>query len=57
MPVLTIGIVRVCFYLPFFYSDKLSTSESDVCRSANINLNLSNITKKVFCDAFMETAI
>ena len=44
MPVLTIGIVRDCFYLHIFYSEKFSTL---VCRlpfAVNVNLNLSNAT-------------
>ena len=46
MPVLTIGIVRGCFYLLIFYSEKFSTW---VCRlpfAVNVNLNLSIIEKK-----------
>ena len=47
MPVLSKGIVLDCFYLLIFYFEKFST---DVCRlpcAVNVNLNLSNATKKV----------
>ena len=36
MPVLTIGIVRDCFYLLIFYSEK-------VAEKFAVNLNLSNV--------------
>ena len=46
MTVLSTRIVLDCFYLLIFYSEKFST---DVCRlpyAVNVNLNLSNVTKK-----------
>ena len=42
MPVLTIGIVRDCFYLLIFYSAKFSTWVWRLPFAVNVNLNLSN---------------
>ena len=41
MPVLTIGIVRDCFYLLIFYSEKFSTWVWRLPFAVNVNLNLS----------------
>ena len=43
MPVLTIGIVRHCFYLLIFYSEKFSTWVWRLLFAVNVNLNLSFI--------------
>ena len=42
MPVLTIGIVRGCFYLLIFYSEKFSTWVWRLPYAVNVNLNLCN---------------
>ena len=39
MPVLTIGIVRDCFYLLIFYSEKFSISVWRLPFAVNVNLN------------------
>ena len=44
MPVLTIGIVRDCFYLLIFYSEKFSTWVWRLPFAVNVNLNLSNLS-------------
>ena len=41
MPVLTIGIVRDCFYLLIFYSEKFSTWVWRLPFAVKVNLNLS----------------
>ena len=41
MPVLTTGIVRDCFYLFIFYSEKFSTRVWRLPFAVNVNLNLS----------------
>ena len=41
MPALTIGIVRYCFYLTIFYSEKFSTWVWRLPFAVNVNLNLS----------------
>ena len=46
MPVLTIGIVRDCFYLLIFYSEKFSTWFWRLPFAVNVNLNLSNISQR-----------
>ena len=43
MPVLTIGVVRDCFYLLIFYSEKFSTWVWRLPFAVNENLSLSNI--------------
>ena len=43
IPVLTIGIVRDCFYLLIFYSEKFSTWVWSLPFAVNMNLNLSNL--------------
>ena len=43
MPVLNIGIVRNCFYLLIFYSEKFSTWVWSLPFAVNMNLNLSNL--------------
>ena len=45
MPVLTIGIVRDCFYLLIFYSEK---SPRSLPFPVNVNLNLS-INEEITC--------
>ena len=47
MPVLTIGIVRDCFYLLIFYSEKFSTWVWRLPFAVNVNLNLSNLDIKL----------
>ena len=42
MPVLTTGIVRDCFYVLIFYSEKFSTWAWRLPFAVNVNLNLSN---------------
>ena len=42
MPVFTIGIVRYCFCLLIFYSEKFSTRVWRLPFAVNVNLNLSN---------------
>ena len=42
MPVLPIGIVRDCFYLLIFYSEKFSTWVWRLPFAVNVNLNLSS---------------
>ena len=44
MPVLTIGIVRHCFYLLIFYSEKFSTWVRRLPFAVTVNLNLSNLS-------------
>ena len=44
MPVLTTGIVRDCFYLLIFYSEKFSTWLWRLPFAVNVNLNLPNNT-------------
>ena len=46
MSVLTIGIVRDCFYLLIFYSEKFSTWVWRLPVVVNLNLNLSNLEQK-----------
>ena len=41
MSVLTIGIIRDCFYLIIFYSEKFSTWDWRLPFAVNVNLNLS----------------
>ena len=43
-PVLTIGIVRGCFYLLIFYSKDFSTWVWRLLFAVNVNINLSLIT-------------
>ena len=45
MAVLTIGIVRDCFYLLIFYSEKFSTWVWRLPIAVNVNLNLSSVKK------------
>ena len=47
MPVSTIGIVRDCFYLLIFYSEKFSTWVWRLPFAVNVNLNLSNLDIKL----------
>ena len=48
MPVLTTGIVRDCFYLLIFYSEKFSTWVWRLPFAVNVNLNLSNFSNSTF---------
>ena len=41
MSVLTIGIIRDCFYLVIFYSEKFSTWDWRLPFAVNVNPNLS----------------
>ena len=52
MPVLTIGIVRVCFYLLISYSEKFSTWDWRLPSAVKVNLNLSTVTlwRHRFCN-------
>ena len=52
MPVLTIGIVRDCFYLLIFYSEKFSTWVWRLPFAVNVNLNLSNFSNSTFVQLF-----
>ena len=47
MPVLTIGIVRDCFYLLIFYSGKFSTWVWRLPFVVNVNLNLSTLDQEL----------
>ena len=52
MPVLTIGIVRDCFYLLIFYSEKFSTWVWRLPFAVKVNLNLSNIASNTGLESY-----
>ena len=52
IPVLTIGIVRDCFYLLIFYSEKFSTWVWHLPFAVKVNLNLSNIASNTGLESY-----